>query len=55
MKRAHAAKDYANRSDKQTGTAPTKFNRATYFNLNFNRNFNVDFKVETRSVVNSLT
>jgi hypothetical protein len=52
MKHTHTTEDYANKSHKEIKTAFTKFNRVTYFNLNFNRNFN--FKIETSSAVNSL-
>jgi hypothetical protein len=46
MKHTRAAEDYANRHHKEIEDAFTKFNRATYFNLNF--------KIETSSAVNSL-
>jgi hypothetical protein len=54
MKDTHASENYANRSHKEIETVFTKFNRATYFNVNFNRNFNFNFKIETSSAVNSL-
>jgi hypothetical protein len=53
MKHTHTAEDYANKSHKEIETVFTKFNRATYFSLNFNQNFNFNFKIETSSAVNS--
>jgi hypothetical protein len=50
MKHTHAADDYTNSPHKEIETAFTKFNIATYFNLN--RNFN--FKIESSRTVNSL-
>jgi hypothetical protein len=39
MKHTHAVEDYANRPHKKIETVFTKFNRATYFKLNFNGKF----------------
>jgi hypothetical protein len=54
IKHTHADEDYANRSHNEMATISTKFNRVTYFILNFNRNFNFNFKIEISSAVNSL-
>jgi hypothetical protein len=54
MKHIHAAEGYANRPHKEIETVFTKFNRASYLNLNFNSNFYFNFKIEISGAVDNL-